>query len=132
MSEHNKALAAAIFHAVGNANWPAMQAGYARDCLYHGAHGLQLNGRDELVALAKTYKDACPDLAFVVNGQRATDDVVVTRLIAVGTNTGEVNGKSATDKRILVDLTSTMRIERGRVAEEWSTYDELATALDEA
>ncbi len=130
MSELNKSIAAAIIHAAGSPNWPAMTAGYARDAVYHGAGDLELQGRDAIVAFAKSYKDAYPDMKFVVQGQRATDDVVVTRFTALGQNTGELNGAPPTGKRIMVDLTTTQRFERGRVVEEWSTWDEMATALD--
>ena len=107
-----------------------MTAGYARDAVYHGAGELELHGRDDIVAFAKSYKDAYPDMKFVVQGQRATDDVVVTRFTALGTNTGELNGAPPTGKRILVDLTTTQRFVKGRVVEEWATWDEMATALD--
>jgi steroid delta-isomerase-like uncharacterized protein len=130
VSELNKSIAAAIIHAAGSPNWPAMTAGYARDAVYHGAGELELQGRDAIVAFAKSYKDAYPDMKFVVQGQRATDDVVVTKFTALGMNTGELNGAPPTGKRIMVDLTTTQRFERGRVVEEWSTWDEMATALD--
>jgi predicted ester cyclase len=130
MSELNKSIAAAIIHAAGSPNWPAMTAGYARDAVYHGAEGVELTGRDDIVAFAKGYKDAYPDMKFVVQGQRATDDVVVTKFTALGQNTGELNGEPPTGKRIIVDLTTTQRFERGRVVEEWATWDEMATALD--
>jgi predicted ester cyclase len=130
VSELNKSIAAAIIHAAGSPNWPAMTAGYARDAVYHGANDLELQGRDDIVGLARAYKDAYPDMKFVVQGQRATDDVVVTKFTALGTNTGELNGEPPTGKRILVDLTTTQHFVKGRVVEEWSTWDEMATALD--
>jgi predicted ester cyclase len=71
-------------------------------------------------------------MKFVVQGQKAEGDVVVTKFTAFGTNTGELNGAPATGKKILVDLLTTQRFERGRVAEEWATYDEMATALEYA
>lgn len=132
MSELNKSIAAAIIHAVGSPNWPAMTAGYARDAVYHGADGLELAGRDDVVAYARSYKDAYPDMKFVVQGQRASDDIVVTKFTALGTNTGELNGAPPTGKRILVDLTTTQRFVKGRVVEEWATWDEMAGALDNA
>ena len=132
MSEQNKAIAAAIIHALGSPNYAAMAAGYARDAVYHGAGEVELQGRDAIVAFARAYKEAYPDLKFVVHGQRATDDVVVTRFTALGTNTGELNGEAPTGKRILVDLTTTQRFDRGRVVEELGTYDEMLTALDYA
>jgi predicted ester cyclase len=130
VSELNKSIAAAIIHAAGSPNWPAMTAGYHRDAVYHGAGEVELQGRDAIIAFAKAYKDAYPDLKFVVQGQRATDDVVVTRFTALGTNTGALNGEPPTGKRILVDLTTTQRFVKGRVIEEWATYDEMLTALD--
>jgi predicted ester cyclase len=130
VSELNKSIAAAIIHAAGSPNWPAMTAGYSRDAVYHGAAELELKGREAIVALAQSFKAAYPDMKFVVQGQRATDDVVVTKFTALGMNTGELNGSPPTGKRIMVDLTTTQRFERGRVVEEWSTWDEMATALD--
>ena len=107
-----------------------MTAGYHRDAVYHGAPDVELQGREAIVAFARAYKDAYPDLKFVVQGQRATDDIVVTRFTALGKNTGELNGAPPTGKRILVDLTTTQRFLKGRVIEEWATYDEMLTALD--
>ena len=132
MSEHNKSIAAAIIHALGSPNYPAMTAGYARDAVYHGTGDVELRGREAIVAFARAYKEAYPDMKFVVQGQRATDAVVVTKFTALGTNTGVLNSEPPTGKRILVDLTTTQRFERGRVVEEWATYDEMLTALDYA
>jgi predicted SnoaL-like aldol condensation-catalyzing enzyme len=111
VSELNKSIAAAIIHALGSPNYPAMTAGYARDAAYHG-DGVELQGREAIVAYARTFKDARPDLKFQMNGQRADGDIVVSRAIAMA-------------RGFLVDITSTMRFERGRVVEEWATYDEM-------
>ena len=74
--------------------------------------GVELQGREAIVAYARTFKDARPDLKFQMNGQRADGDIVVSRAIAMA-------------RGFLVDITSTMRFERGRVVEEWATYDEM-------
>ena len=60
---------------------------------------------------------------MTIEAQVESGDMVVTRLVASGTNSGEFDGKAPTGKAVRVSLISMARFVDGKVAEEWEEGD---------
>ena len=108
----------------------ALRAFYADDCIVESPIGGTVQGRDGVERIARLTFEAFPDFTIEPGEFLIADGRVILTLTIHGTDTGGLFGFPPTGKRILVDLTTTQRFERGRVVEEWSTWDEMATALD--
>ena len=66
---------------------------------------------------------AFPDLDRKIEELIATEDRVVARWTAVGTNTGEFQGMPASGKTATSSGITIFRIADGRIVEEWSESD---------
>ena len=69
-----------------------------------------------------------PDFQYTVELQVAEGDLVVTRLTARGTHTGEYRGLTyksipPTGKQVTWTFTEIVRILDGRIVEQWSQFD---------
>jgi steroid delta-isomerase-like uncharacterized protein len=126
--EDNKAIARHVFEAwnSGNMDEVANQV-VAADAVWHDAQDpfQDVRGPEHLKRLAQMYRDAFSDLRFDLKIQIAEGDYVATLIEASGTNDGELMGQPATGRRTSVLLTSTDRIEDGKMVESWSTWDTL-------
>ena len=94
------------------------------DCAYHGL-GEELSGHDGMKGLVSGFLTGFPDLTLTVEGQVEAGEVVVTRFVATGTNTGEFNGKPPTGKAVRMQVISMTRLVDGKIAEEWEEGDML-------
>ena len=92
------------------------------DCAYHGM-GEELSGHDGMKGLVTGFLTAFPDLTLTVEGQVEDGEIVVTRFVATGTNTGEFMGKPPTGKAMRMQAISMMRFVDGKIAEEWEEAD---------
>ena len=70
-----------------------------------------------------------PDLVVTVRSQIAEGDVVVTRVTARGTHSGEFRGIPPTHKVIAIDGVNIDRVSDGRIVEHWGAANTLE-ALD--
>lgn len=84
-----------------------------------------IRGPDAAKAALKLYEDAFPDLDVIIEDAFAADDKVCTRWIFEGTQTGDLPGIPATGKRFSVKGITVDRIEDGKLAESWSSWDGL-------
>ena len=71
-----------------------------------------------------------PDFQYIVELQVAEGDLVVTRLTARGTHTGEYQGLTyksipPTGKQVTWTFTEIVRILDGKIVEQWSNGDDL-------
>jgi steroid delta-isomerase-like uncharacterized protein len=79
-------------------------------------------GYRQLVAM---YRDAFPDLNITMVEMIAEGDRVVARWTAQGTNTGEMMGMPPTGKAFQAPGMNMFRINGGKVAEVWTSFDDL-------
>jgi predicted ester cyclase len=70
-------------------------------------------------------RSAFPDMRAEVYAQVAEGDLVATRKTLRGTHTGEVLGAAPTGRRIAFDVIDVVRVEKGRIAEQWNVVDRL-------
>jgi len=85
--------------------------------------GDELSGRDDMKALVGGYMTAFPDMKISVESQVEEGDMLVTRFVAEGTNTGEFQGQPATGKPVRMQLITMTRIVDGQIVEEWEEGD---------
>ncbi len=97
---------------------------YAADLVYHGADG-DITGVQTIKDLTTMYRTAFLDLHIHVEEVIAEGDRAVCRVVAHGTNTGEFMGAPATGKSAEMVIINIVRIQDGKVAEEWEVFDRL-------
>lgn len=59
----------------------------------------------------------------------ARDDMVWSRNVARGVNTGSIMGFPPTGKRVQVDVFDVVRLENGKVVEHWGVADQLGLLI---
>ena len=124
MSEENKALA--------RRSWESVEASdtlgevYASDVVWH-MPDQEVRGIEEAKQFVDMFKSAFPDMHATVEDVVAEGDKVVTRVTLRGTHQGEVEefGPS-TGKQVEIEGITIHRIEDGKIAEEWNSYDNLS------
>jgi steroid delta-isomerase-like uncharacterized protein len=97
---------------------------YAPDFVNHGQ--TRDIGLDEDQAAARGWKSAFPDLVMTADKLIAEGDLVTVLWSARGTNTGTGNGLPATGKALTGRGITIWRIVDGRIAEEWSAFDQFS------
>ena len=97
---------------------------YAPDFVNHGQ--TRDVGLEEDQAAARGWKAAFPDLDMTADKLIAEGDLVTVLWSARGTNTGTGNGLPATGKALTGRGITIWRIVDGRIAEEWSAFDQFS------
>ena len=124
MSEENKALA--------RRSWESVEASdtlgevYASDVVWH-MPDQEVRGIEEAKQFVDMFKSAFPDMHATVEDVVAEGDEVVTRVTLRGTHQGEVEEFGPpTGKQVEIEGITIHRIEDGKIAEEWNSYDNLS------
>jgi steroid delta-isomerase-like uncharacterized protein len=126
MSEENKAISRRFFELWENGDLDALEEVVAPDSVDHDAYNPY--GQEGLEGARKTlamYREAFPDTRFTIEDQLAEGDKVVTRWTATGTHEGELMGMEPTGKKATVTGITIDRIEGGKIAEGWTSWDTL-------
>lgn len=82
-----------------------------------------LRGGAAKAAVIRGYHAAFPDLAITVNERVAADDRVAVRLTITGTDTGGFRGKAPSGRKINAWGVEFLRIQDGRIVEDWIGAD---------
>ncbi len=98
---------------------------YAADAAYHGPDG-DLNGVEELRAMITGYLTAFPDVQATIDDLVTSGDQVVVRATVRGTNTGPLGDIPPSGESIEMTIMQFLRIEDGRIVEEWEQFNLLA------
>jgi steroid delta-isomerase-like uncharacterized protein len=80
-------------------------------------------GLDALKGFVAEFHQAFPDFTDQVDRQVAEDDVVVTQFTSSGTQLGEFLGIAATGRRAEWMGIEIARIDNGKIAENWVSWD---------
>ena len=124
MSEQNKAIVRRLFDAFNAGRFDDAVSLLGSDYVWRGP-GAEARGRDGWKQVAKTYRDAYPDLTMTIDEQIADGDVVVTRFTARGTHRGALAGVAASGRAVTVPCVVMTRIVNGRIAEDREYFDQL-------
>ena len=82
-------------------------------------------GPDGLKWFVAMYRDAFPDIEFVIEDQVAEGENAATRWVARGTHRGELMGIAPTGRPVEVRAFTLHRFSGGKIAEDWAHYDAL-------
>jgi steroid delta-isomerase-like uncharacterized protein len=124
MSEENKALARRSWESVDAPD--TLGEVYAPDVVWH-MPDREVRGIEEAKQFVAMFKSAFPDMHATVEDVVAEGDKVVTRVTLRGTHQGEVEEFGPpTGKQVEIEGTTIHRIEDGKIAEEWNSYDNLS------
>ena len=88
-------------------------------------HSEVIAGIDALKSAIQENLDAFPDLQVTIDDQISSDDTVVTRYSAHGTQHGEYHGLEPTEKEVTYTVVSIHRFADGKIAEGWRVVDRL-------
>jgi steroid delta-isomerase-like uncharacterized protein len=129
MSEENKEVVRRFFTEVLNAgNLDHAKTLVTADYVEHqrlpgAAEGRQ--GIEIARAFLSMMRGAFPDYRFDIEDLIAEGDKVVARLTVSGTHLGEMMGLAPTGKHVRTSGIEVFRLQDGRLAEHWATFDAL-------
>jgi steroid delta-isomerase-like uncharacterized protein len=124
MSEENKALARRSWESVDAPD--TLGEVYASDVVWH-MPDQEVRSIEEAKQFVDMFKTAFPDMQATVEDVVAEGDKVVTRVTLRGTHQGEVEEFGPpTGKQVEIEGITIHRIEDGKIAEEWNSYDNLS------
>ena len=124
MSEDNKALARRSWESVDAPD--TLGEVYASDLVWH-MPDQEVRGIQEAKQFIAMFKSAFPDMSATVEDVVAEGDKVVTRVTIRGTHQGESEEFGPpTGGRVETEGITIHRIEGGKIAEEWNSYDNLS------
>jgi steroid delta-isomerase-like uncharacterized protein len=124
MSEENKALARRSWESVDAPD--TLGEVYASDVVWH-MPDQEVRGIEEAKQFVDMFKSAFPDMQATVEDVVAEGDKAVTRVTLRGTHQGEVEEFGPpTGRQVEIEGITIHRIEDGKIAEEWNSYDNLS------
>ncbi len=83
-------------------------------------------GTEPIKALVTMFREAFPDLRYVVEDAISEGDRVAVRWTATATHLGDLMGIPPTGRRGTLDGCDILRVSGGRIVESWPFYDRLA------
>ena len=124
MSEENKALARRSWGIVDNPD--LIDEVYAAELVWHEPDQ-DVQGYEQAKQFVAMYKTAFPDLNVTVEDAIAEGDKAVTLWTIRGTHQGEIEEFGPpTGRQVELQGLTLHRIEGGKIAEEWNSYDNLS------
>jgi predicted ester cyclase len=105
-----------------NHEWDRLEEHYTADSLFHSGSNPPMT-RTEHTAFARAFYGAFPDGRHSIAAVYVDGDVIFTRGRWSGTQTGTFNGIPPTGKHVDFSFLGQMRLENGRIAEEWVEMD---------
>jgi predicted ester cyclase len=79
-------------------------------------------GRDGVRAAFELFRKALPDTKHTIEHLVAEGDLVVARIMASGTHTGELLGHPATGRTVSLTGISIYRLVDGQIVERWAEH----------
>ena len=118
--EGNKKLARTWFDEVMNNRDPsAIDGAYSANYRYAGPRGETVRGLEDTKRIVQALYEAMPDRVSTVEMQIAEGDLVVTRWVSRGTQTGPLMGRSPTNEPVEVHGITISRILDDEIIEDW-------------
>ncbi len=105
-------------------NLDIMDELYSPDFVRHFLpDGSELRGIDSLRERVRKHREAFPDWREKIKHIVAEGDLVVIHFVSTGTNEGSWLSNPPTGRRIQINEVSILRIEEGKIAEQWLMPD---------
>jgi steroid delta-isomerase-like uncharacterized protein len=85
----------------------------------------EVHGPPEFKPFVRNFRDAFPDLHFVIEDMVAEGDKVAVRLGVTGTHQGGGLGFPATGRKINVTAITIIQFANGKLVQGWNNWDQL-------
>jgi steroid delta-isomerase-like uncharacterized protein len=97
------------------------------DCSYIGSDGVEHRGVDAVLEVVAAFTNAFPDFTIEVRYHHLpSESVSILEYVFAGTHRGELEGISATGRRMEVVACSVVEVDGGRIRRERDHFDSLA------
>ncbi|NIM90964.1 MAG: DUF4440 domain-containing protein [Candidatus Aminicenantes bacterium] len=127
--EQNRALVKRYVETLNRADFEAFKELLSPDYAIYNPSGYpESTSREKLIENYKASAEAFSEFTWNIKDIIAAGDKVICRIIANGTYKGGVQGLPATEKKFEFSLITIMRLENGKVLEEWQEDDQLGLA----
>lgn len=127
MSDQNKAIVQRYIEEVYNkGNVDVVNELVAADYVNHGGLSDQAPGAEGLKQFIPQLRTIFPDEHLTLDQVIAEGDKVAYRWVARGTHKAEMMGVAPTGKQLTGTGISIVRIANGKIAEEWTSRDDLS------
>jgi steroid delta-isomerase-like uncharacterized protein len=124
--EESTAIAYRIMDEMFTRGWlEAANEIYATDHVSHDAANPGVDGPEAMKHLVAGYREAFPDLEITVEDVISSGEKVVIRWVARGTHKGTLVNIAPTSRQIVVTGMHILRMQKGKVQEEWVNWDTL-------
>lgn len=123
----NKAIGRRFFEGMlGKGDWAVAEELMIEDVvMHHPSSPTPVTGRENVVGMLGAFRGGFPDLKLVVEDVIEEGDKVVVRWRASGTHTADLFGIPPTGKSMNVPGISVLRLENGKIVEDWVAEDSL-------
>ena len=129
VEEQNKDLAKRYIEAINKANFEDFEELLSPDyAIYNPSGNAKPSSQKELIEGYKQAAGAISEFTWSLADIIAAEDKVVCRIIVRGTYKGGVPDIPVNEKKLEFSLITIMRIENGKVVEEWQEDDQLGFA----
>lgn len=130
IEEQNKAVVRHVHEEIAKRNPAvfdeALTANYIRHCQAMPPGLQELHGTKQFKAFIKEFLEAVPDLHETIDLMIAEGDKVAYITTMTGTQTGPMGGLPASGKSFSVVNLIIHRLENGKIAETWVSWDNVA------
>ena len=123
-AEKNKVILRRFWEEVFNGrNLDLIDELFAKNWVYHGPAGQEVNGPEGLKQYLTIYFNAIPDLHAKVEDVFAEGDRVGSRATCIGTHKGELMGIAPTGKQVTITVICLSRLMNDKIVEDWELVD---------
>lgn len=127
-AERNKQLFTRGLEAINARNWEALDdliaPNYVRHC--QATPDVQVTSLEDFKQFLKQDAATFPDSRITIQHLVAEGNLVAFYCTYVGTQTGQMGPFPASNKQMTLEFSGVHRIENGKLAETWLTWDNLA------
>lgn len=129
LEEQNKELAKRYIETLNEGNFEAFKELLSPDYAIYSPSGYpEPTSREKLIENYKGARTAFPEFSWNIEDMIAARDKVICRIIISGTYKGEAPNLPAPEKEFKFSLITIMRMENGKIIEEWQEDDQLGFA----
>jgi steroid delta-isomerase-like uncharacterized protein len=113
-----------VVDALNDRNFDRFAELHTEDVVLHD-HGEEFHGVDAAVEHEQALYEAFPDMEYTIEDILTENDRIAGRWRVTGTHEREFEGIPPTDEAIDIPASGIFRVEDGKIAEVWLTYDRL-------
>ena len=129
LEEANQKLAERYIKALSDGNWEGLKEILAPDFAIYSPSGYpKPTSREKLIENYEAARKAFPTFTWNIEDIVTAKDKVICRIMIKGIFKGGTAGLPAVEKEFKLSLITIMRMEKGKIVEEWQEDDQLGFA----